>query len=106
MGGWGVKLTTCPPEKTTLPPPKSPALLGLNELKYQILINKSEDAGVKHLNDPKAFIKYSQYMVINNIMDDYNNIADYNPTRNRNLLIVFDDMIADIMTNKKVEAII
>ena len=45
-------------------------------------------------------------MVINNIMDDYNNIADYNPTRNRNLLIVFDDMIADIMTNKKVEAII
>ena len=45
MSGWGVKLTPCTPEKTTLPPPKSPALLGLNESKYQLLINKSEDAG-------------------------------------------------------------
>ena len=35
-------------------------------------------------------------------MDDaYNNIYDYNPKRKRKMLIVFDDMIADIMTNKR-----
>ena len=40
-------------------------------------------------------------------MDDvYNNIDDYNPTRNRKTLTLFDDMIADIMTNKKFQAII
>ena len=42
-----------------------------------------------------------------NTMDDvYNNIDDYNRHRKRNILIVFDDMIADIMTNKKFQAII
>ena len=51
----------------------------LNEPKYQFLINKREDAGVKHLNDPKSFIEHSQYMD-----DVYNNINDYNPNRNRN----------------------
>ena len=40
-------------------------------------------------------------------MDDvYNNIHDYNPKRNRENLIVFDDMIADIMTNKEFQVII
>ena len=40
-------------------------------------------------------------------MDDfYENIHDYNPSRKRNILIVFDDMIADIMSNKKVQTII
>ena len=40
-------------------------------------------------------------------MDDvYENIHDYNSTRKRKILIVFDDMIADIMTNKKFQAII
>ena len=40
-------------------------------------------------------------------MDDvYNNIDDYNPTRNRTNLLVFDDMIADVMTNKKFQAIV
>ena len=41
-------------------------------------------------------------------MDDvfYDNIDDYNPKRKRKVLIVFDDMIADIMTNKKFQAII
>ena len=36
----------------------------------------------------------------------YENIDDYNPNRQRKILIVFDDMIADIMTNKKFQAII
>ena len=41
----------------------------LNEPKYQFLINKREDVGIKHLNDPKTFIEYSAYMD-----DVYNNI--------------------------------
>ena len=36
------------------------------------------------------------------MMDDvFENINDYNSSRKRKILIVFDDMIADIMTNKK-----
>ena len=73
----------------------------LNEPKYQFLINKGEDLGIKHVNDPNRFI------VCSNTMDDvYENIDDYNPSRKRKVLIVFDNMIADIMTNKKFEAII
>ena len=71
----------------------------LNEPKYQFLFKKREDVGIKHLNDPKAFIDYSQSM------DDVN-VNEYNPNRNRKILTVFNDMIADIMTNKKLEAII
>ena len=42
-----------------------------------------------------------------NTMDDvYENIDDYNPNRKRKILIVFDDMIADVMTNKKFQAVI
>ena len=73
----------------------------LNEPKYQFLIKKREDAGIKHVNNPNAFIECS------NTMDDvYENIHDYNSSRKRKILIVFDDMIADIMTNKKFQAII
>ena len=73
----------------------------LNEAKYQFLTEKREDAEIKYLNDPKAFIEYS------NTMDDaYNNIEDYNPNRKRKILIVSDDMIADIITNKIFHAII
>ena len=40
-------------------------------------------------------------------MDDvYNNTDDYNLKRKRKILNVFDDMIADITTNKKFQAII
>ena len=73
----------------------------LNEPKYEYLIKKREDAGIKHLNNPNAFIECS------NTMDDvYENINDYNPIRKRKKLIVFDDMIADIMTNRRFQAII
>ena len=73
----------------------------LSEPKYQLLIEKRENAGIKNLNDPSAFIEYS------NTMDDvYSNVDDYNPKRKRKILIVFDDMIADIMTNKRFQAII
>ena len=73
----------------------------LSKPKYEYLIKKREDVGIKHVNNPNAFIKCS------NMMDDvYENINDYNPIRKRKKLIVFDDMIADIMTNKKFQAII
>ena len=63
----------------------------LNEPKYEYLIKKCKNIGIKHLNDPNALIECS------NTMDDvYENIDDYNPSRKRNILIVFDDMMADI----------
>ena len=72
----------------------------LSEPKYEYLIKKREDAGIKHLNNPNAFIECS------NTMDDvYENIDDYNPSRKRKILIVFDDMIADIMANRQFQAI-
>ena len=72
----------------------------LSESKYEYLIKNRENAGIKHLNDSKAFIECS------NTMDDiYENINNYNPNRRRKILIVFDDMIADI-TNKKFQSII
>ena len=73
----------------------------LSEPKYEHLIKNRENAGIKHANDSKAFIECS-----NTIDDVYKNIDDYNPNRKRKMLIVFDDMIADIMTNKKFQAII
>ena len=73
----------------------------LNKPKYEFLIKKRKDARVKHLNDPNTFIEYS------NTMDDVSeNIYDYNLSRKRKVLIVFDDMVADIMTNKIFQAII
>ena len=72
-----------------------------SEPKYEYLIKKREDAGIKNVNNPNAFI------VCSNTMDDvYEDIDNYNPKRNKKVLIVFDDMIADIMTNKKFQAII
>ena len=63
----------------------------LNEPKYEYLIKKREDIGIKHLNNSNAFIEFS------NTMDDvYDKIIDYNSNRRRKILIVFDDMIADL----------
>ena len=73
----------------------------LDEPEYQFSIKKRENAGIKNLNDPTAIIEYS------NTMDDvYNNIDDYNSKRKRKVLIVFDNVIPDIVTNKKFQAII
>ena len=73
----------------------------LSEPKYEYLIKNHENAGIMIVNDSKVFIECS------NTMDDvYENIDDYNPNRKRKILIIFDDMIVDIMTNKKFEAII
>ena len=66
------------------------------ESKYQLLINGREKVGIENLKNPKAFIDYSQ-----TIDDVYENLEDYNPTKKRRVLIVFDDMIADMESNKK-----
>ena len=71
------------------------------ETKYQFLINKRESTGLKHFNDPKAFIEYS-----NDMHDVYKNIEECNINKERKILIVFDDKIADIINNKKLNSIV
>ena len=73
----------------------------LSEPKYEFLTNNRKNAGIKNYNDPNAFIEYS-----NTIDDVFSNIDDYITKRKRTILIVFDDMIDDIMTNKKFQSII
>ena len=62
-----------------------------HEAKYQLSINKRESTGLKHLNDLKAYMEYS-----NDMKDIYKNIEKYNPGKKRKTLIVFDDIIADM----------
>ena len=72
-----------------------------SEDKYQYLINKREGVGINRLNDPKAFIEYS-----NDMHDVYKNIDNYNLDKENKILIVFDDMIADMINNKKLNSIV
>ena len=100
-----------------------------NEAKYQFLINKPEDIGTKHFNDTakntvispdslvwkfcgkklryfsqcnsKAFIEYSSDMY-----DIHKNIEEYNLNKKWKILTVFDDMIADMLNNKKLNPIV
>ena len=69
--------------------------------KYQYLIKKREKVGLNHFDDHKAFIEHS-----NDMQDVYQNIEDYNPGKKRKVLIVFDDMIADMINNKRLNPIV
>ena len=69
--------------------------------KYQYLINRRESVGIYHFNDPKAFIEYS-----NDMHEVYKNTDDYNPDKENKILIVFDDIIADMIHNKKLNSIV
>ena len=73
----------------------------LEEPKYQFVIDKREKAGIKNLNDPTVFTEYSSTM-------DYilENIEDYNKKRKRKTLLVFDDMISHVMSDKKARQIL
>ena len=71
------------------------------EAKYQLLINKRKSTGLKHFNDPRAFIEYS-----NDMQDVYENIDEYNIDKKLKILIVFDDMIADMINNKNLNSIV
>ena len=71
------------------------------EAKYQFLINRKESTGLKHFSDSKAVIKYE-----NNIDDDYENINEYNPNKNRKILIAFDNLVVGMLNNKKPNPIV
>ena len=73
----------------------------LYEAKYQYLINIREKVGLKRFNDPKAFIQCS-----NDMHDVYKDINYYNPDKENKILVVFDDIIADIIHNKKLNSIV
>ena len=62
------------------------------EAKYQYLINKRESVGINNFNDSKAFIEYS-----NDMYNVYKNINHYNTDNQNKILIVFDDMIVDVI---------
>ena len=68
---------------------------------YQYLINKHEKVGLNHFNDPKAFMEYS-----NDMQGVHKKIEDYNPIKKRKILIAFDDMIADTISNNKLNPIV
>ena len=72
----------------------------LSEPNYQFLIKKREDAGIKNINNPNS------YIVCSNTKDDvYKDVDNYNSKRDKKVLIVFDDIIADIMGNEKFQAV-
>ena len=63
------------------------------------MIEKREKSGLK--NDPTAFIEHSSTMD-----DTFEDIEDYNKKRKRKVLIVFDDMISHVMSNKKAQKVL
>ena len=71
------------------------------EAKYQYLINKREGVAINHFKDLKDFIEYS-----NDMCNVYKNVNHYNPDKGNKILIVFDDMIADMIQNKKLNSIV
>ena len=71
------------------------------EAKYRLLINRRVNTDLKYLNDTKAFIEFS-----NNMDDIYKNIEEYNPHKKPKILIVFNDMISDMLSIKKLNSIV
>ena len=59
----------------------------LSEPKYEFLIKKCEDVAIKYCNYPNAFIGCA-----NTMGDFYQNMDDYNRSRKRKFLIVFDEV--------------
>ena len=62
---------------------------------------ESKYKGLKHFNDPKVFIEYS-----NDMQDVHKNIEEYNTVKECKIIILFDDMIADMINNKKLNSIV
>ena len=69
--------------------------------KYQLLNNKREKTWLKHFINPKRSVEYSDDM-----QDVNKNIEGYNIGKKREILIVFDDMIADMINNKKINPVV
>ena len=66
------------------------------ESNYQLLINKREKVEIKKLKNPEAFIEYSQ-----TINDAYENLEEYNLTKKKKVLMVFDGLMVDMKANNK-----
>ena len=66
-----------------------------------LLIKKRKSVGLKYNNDPKAFTEYSK-----NMNDIYEDIDEYNMNKKSKILIVFNDIIVDILSNKKPNPIV
>ena len=65
--------------------------------KYQQSIKKRKSTGLKYFEDPKSFIEYS-----NDYIDYiYKNIEQYNPGSTRKILIIFEEIMFDMLGNKK-----
>ena len=71
------------------------------EAKYQFLINKGKCIELKHF---KGFIEYSNGS--NDMEDVYKNIEEYNIGKKRKRLVFFDDMIAIMINNKKLNSVV
>ena len=69
--------------------------------KYKLLINGRERVGTKNSRNPKSLRDYSQ-----TIDDVHEHLEGYNPAQKRRVLIMFDDMIADMESNKKIILIV
>ena len=69
--------------------------------KISIVINKRESVSLKYLDDTKAFIQYS-----NDIYDNYKNLREYQPSKKRKTLLVFDDVITTIFSNNEFNTIV
>ena len=65
------------------------------EAKYQYLINKRESIGTNHFNNHKTLTEYS-----NEMWNVYKNINHDDPNKENKILIVFDDMIDDMIQYK------
>ena len=71
------------------------------KINTKFLIKNRKSIGLKHFNDPKAFTEYSIDM-----HDLYKYIDHYSPDKENKIPIVFDNMIADMVNNKKLNSII
>ena len=67
------------------------------EAKYQLLVDKREDVGLEEQNAYKAFIEYSD-----DTSNIYENVEEYNPDNGDKVLIAVDDMIAGMLSNKRI----
>ena len=73
----------------------------LYESKHQLLISKQQEVNLEHFNDPKTSIKYS-----NDMKDDYKSIEECNIEKKRKVLIMFDDLIVDMIRDKNFHPVV
>ena len=71
------------------------------QIKVFLLVNGREKVGIENLTNRKTFINHSQ-----TIEDVYENLEGYNSTKKRRVLTVFDDMIADMGSSKKLRPMV